>query len=161
MQSTLGADMPSNQVSLTVVSANVQSLRPVDLRSSQLVGYAYNEKMRQLDSDFHSLGVDLIGVQESCVQGAVKRQQPNFTAYTSGAFPGGTHGCESWVSNDLLRTNKAAAAAYGPRLLVVTIRGNMLVKHVVAHAPISSDPADARAAFWDKFDQVVCSIPPT
>ena len=64
---------PQGKVHLAAATANVQSLGPVELRRCQAVGLAYNEEIRRLDHDFFTDGLDIIGIQESCVQGDVER----------------------------------------------------------------------------------------
>jgi hypothetical protein len=146
---------------LGVATANVKTLHPEELRRCQQAGASYNEKIRRLDCDFHSLGLGLVGIQESSIQGDVRREQENYTAFTSGATVAGFLGCESWVHKDIVVKHKITAAAISPRLLIVTIRGKLLIKHIVAHAPTAADSEKVRTSFWDTFDAEVAKIPPS
>jgi hypothetical protein len=115
--------------------------------------------MRYLDSLFDHNHISMVGIQESSTPGSVCRVMVNYTAFTSSADSAGFFGCESWIHNSITSSHRIIAAAVFPRLLVVTVRGKHLLKHIVAHAPTAGDTATARHDFWTLLQNTVQDIP--
>ncbi len=106
--------------------------------------------MEYLDAAFHAASYDVIGVQESSIQGNVTRDMTHYTVTTSGALTDGFFGVESWIRKDLPQGARVRPRACGPRLLCVAIGYPKLsFVHLVAHAPVDSAPADERDSFWN------------
>ena len=77
-------------VELRVGTANVKTLDPHTLRKAKKVGLNTSAKMEFLDKEFAEAGYKLVGIQESCIQGCVTREQTEYIVITSGATTAGT-----------------------------------------------------------------------
>ena len=68
---------------LVLATVNVKSLIPEDLSRSHKYGVNTNNTVDQIDRELNLHGRHVVGVQESCVQGNVTREQQEFVAFTS------------------------------------------------------------------------------
>ena len=73
---------PQRLVLATVI---VKSLKPEDLSRSHKYRHNTNNTIDQIDRELNLHGCRVVGVQESCVQGNVTREQQEFVAFTNGA----------------------------------------------------------------------------
>ena len=137
-------------VPVRAATANVKTLDPAGIRRAVKLGLNTSSKIEFLDLSFHNSSYDVIGIQESYVQGSVTRDQPNYTVSTSGALADGSLGVESWAHKRLLQGARVRPRALGPRLLSVFVdTPTFSFVHVVAHAPCNDAPEDERTKFWD------------
>ena len=87
---------------LILATVNVKSLKPKELSRSHKYGVDTNSTIDQIDRDMSLHRCHVVGVQESCINGNVTREQLNFVAYTSGANGRGQLGVDAWVHRSVL-----------------------------------------------------------
>ena len=137
----------------------MKTLDPAGVRRSNKVGINTSAKIEYLDLAFFERQYAIVGVQESCIQGSVTRDQVHYHVNTSGAQSDGFLGVESWLSKDLVRGAKVRPRAHSPRLLTVYVDSQSLCfAHVVAHAPTNIAPPEDRRLFWQALRSELLSI---
>ena len=130
-------DSSARSQPLSILSANVGTLRPKDLKVKSLnAGAGITPRMVEFDAQFHAAGVHLAGIQESRIQGDGMTSCEHFEVYRAGADAAGCDGCQIWVSK-ALRAQVTATVPISPRLFTLTVRICGRAWHVItAHAPI-------------------------
>ena len=138
---------------LSILSANVGTLRPKDLKVKILnAGAGITPRMVEFDAQFHAAGVHLAGIQESRIQGDGMTSCEHFEVYRGSADAAGCDGCQIWVSK-ALRAQVTATVPISPRLFTLTASICDRAWHVTtAHAPIEDASHEVKLEFWDSLD---------
>ena len=88
----------SNNVRVKVGTANVPTLDPRAERQLKKSGLAWTGKSQALEHLFHSAGYDIIGIQESSLQGDGDSNGCHFRKLRAGANAKGSGGVQPWLS---------------------------------------------------------------
>eukprot|EP00974_Lingulodinium_polyedra_P042826 4111885-Lingulodinium_polyedra.AAC.1 len=77
-----------------VATGSVFTMEPDQHRLAKSMGLVQAAKMAHLQAQLVQASVVFFGIQEARTQGQEVRQMSDYTAITSGATSGSTHGCE-------------------------------------------------------------------
>ena len=148
-----------------MVTANVNSLRPSDASwlGCRAGAEAHCKKKHRpardnsdgrvalLEKEFDEVGADIIGIQESRVQGNFEYDGQIYHMISSGATEIGSHGVQIWLHRRL-GASVVSTDAVSPRLLFAVVDlpppiGRMILAS--AHAPQHGNELAVRTAFWE------------
>ena len=92
--------MPKQQGSLRLVSANVCTLRPGQFRRAiGEKGLAHTSRIATLERAFNEAKYDIVGVQESRIQGDLELRGEHYNMLSSSATTTGASGVQLWIRN--------------------------------------------------------------
>lgn len=142
-------DTPKHPKTVRLATANVNMLHPKDFKRKCFGdGDGINGRIASLDAKFHHAELDIIGIQESRIQGDLQLSSQHYHIRSSGATADGCLGVQLWVSMDFMATI-VAIFPVSPRLLISVLAvGSHQVIVVVAHAPTEESSNADKNSFW-------------
>eukprot|EP00973_Karenia_brevis_P030428 4195403-Karenia_brevis.AAC.1 len=84
-------------------------------------GLLVSGKMQRLEREFHNIGLDLIGGQETRIPADVDIEKEHYNILGSSATSAGTHGVQLWVARSL-RANALEVRPLTHRILFVALQ---------------------------------------
>ena len=153
-----GVNGARNSVSLRCASANVLTLLPhQEERSYAKISDALMlSKVQMLEQEFHTHGLDIIGVQEGRGKRECMREGLHYRMLVAAADETGNYGVQCWLSR-CAHVQVIQWRVVYTRLMyaVITTANAATVVIVVAHAPQSYSPEGKIEEFWIAFSQTV------
>ena len=151
---------------LSCITANVRTLRPVELAEAGVTSVVATTRMAALQEVFNTKSPNLVAVQESRVRKPGLRHLASFFCFVSGALATGQCGCELWISKEhpievegrLVYPKPAhfTVVHSDPRRLVVSWQILGAVMDVaVLHAPTSKARSATRAKWWQETEDIL------
>lgn len=154
---SLGEDTAVRSMVSTLVlgTANVCTMDSRGQRRAERAGLAVSGRGAILEKQFFKGKYDIVGVQESRLQGNLPRDGEHYSMFASSANKKGDLGVQCWVGRRLT-SQVADVRPISPRLLgLVLSLGDVRVVILVGHAPHSFDTPAARDLFYDAMDALI------
>ena len=147
-------------------TANICTLDVAEMKAATHNGHngglALSGRSAILEHQFFSSQFDVVGLQESRVQGSVTRMGLHYRMYASSATARGTLGVQCWVRNNTSNF-VLYSQSVSPRLMYVVFRfpsrsdsekaqraaAAITLAVIVAHAPTSVASLEDKSAFYD------------
>ena len=145
--------MTSNAGIVTIATANPGTLRPGELRRrTNSAAQGMTSRTIELDAQFASKNIDIIGVQEARIPGTGVVRCCHYTVYRAPADENGCDGSQIWVRHQLAKFVTASTVKHS-RIIRVTITLPRLAMHVIsAHSPVEDAPMEAKDDFYNTLD---------
>lgn len=140
-----------SDLELRAATANVCTLIPIEARDVAAGGHGSlaSSKCHRLERALHENAYDLIGVQETRIQGNVDVNREHYRVVGSSATDSGLYGVQLWIAVSL-HAEVCECRPVDPRELFVVLRiGQRMVIVGVGHSPIEG--SDDTEVFYESF----------